>query len=337
MIVALVTVAGRLALAAAVVLGLVGAAGAPPAQAAEYVIKLGHVLPTNEPIHQAFERMAQRVKERTKGRVEIQVFPASQIGSNKDTYEQARMGAPVMVHIDPGYASELGDEDIGILNGPFLYDSWDQAKKLLASPLVQKMNDNIRQKGSLRILSWGYYFGQRHIISDRGYPTPGDIKSRKVRVPPNPMWVETFKSMGAVPTPLQWAEVYSGLAQRVVDAAEAPLSTLYGSKLHEVKKVVTLTGHFKAVTGVGIGEQYYQSLPKDVQQILAEEAVEGGNWVAPVTIQKEDEWKGLMSKAGVTFVPADAEQYRKATAATYGAFPKWSPGLYDRVQAILRN
>lgn len=319
------------------VCGVLALAACPaPAHAAEYVIKLGHVLAASEPIHQAFERMAGRVKERTQGRVEIQVFPNSQLGSNKDTYEQARLGAPVMAHIDPGYASELGDTDIAIFGGPFLYDSWDQARKLLASPLVQKMNDNIRQKGSLRILSWGYYFGSRHVISDRGYPTPGEIKGRKVRVPPNPMWVETFKAMGAVPTPLQWSEVYSGLSQGVVDAAEAPLSTLYGSKLYEVKKVVTLTGHFKAVTGVSISEGYFQSLPKDIQQIIQEEAEEGGRWVAPITLQKEDEFKQTLAKAGVTFVPADADAYRKATAATYNAFPKWTPGLYDRVRALLQ-
>ena len=106
--------------------------GAGPVVAADYVIKLGHVIAPSEPIHQAFERMAERVKERTKGRVEIQVYPNSQLGSNKDTYEQARMGAPVMAHIDPGYASELGDTDIAILGGPFLYDSWDQAKKIIA-------------------------------------------------------------------------------------------------------------------------------------------------------------------------------------------------------------
>ena len=137
-----------------IVTGLCLAAG--PALAAEYVIKLGHVIAPSEPIHQAFERMAERVKERTKGRVEIQVYPNSQLGSNKDTYEQARMGAPVMAHIDPGYASELGDTDIAILGGPFLYDSWDQAKKIIASPLVQKVNDNIRTRGGFRILSWGY-------------------------------------------------------------------------------------------------------------------------------------------------------------------------------------
>ena len=315
----------------------VGLVAAPaPAPAAEFVIKLGHVLPTNEPIHQANERMAQRIKEKTKGRVEIQVFPASQIGSNRDTYEQARMGAPVICHIDPGYAAELGDLDIAIMNGPFLFESWDQAKKVLTSPLVAAMNENLRKKGNIRVLSWGYYFGQRHIISDRGYRTPEEIKNKKVRVPPNVMWVETFKAMGAVPTPLQWAEVYQGLAQGVVDAAEAPLSTLLGSKLHEVKKVITLTGHFKAVVGLAIGEQYFQSLPKDIQQLLVDEAEENGRWVSPITIQKEDEFKQALAKGGVTFVQADTEAYRNATLATYKAFPKWTPGLYERVQAAMK-
>ena len=123
--------------------------------------------------------MAQRVKEKTKGRVEIQVFPNSQIGSNQDTYEQARMGAPVICHIDPGYAAELGDPDIAIMNGPFLFDSWDQAKKILTSPLVGAMNENLLKNGKIRVLSWGYYFGQRHIISDKGYPHPAEIKGRR--------------------------------------------------------------------------------------------------------------------------------------------------------------
>jgi TRAP-type C4-dicarboxylate transport system substrate-binding protein len=109
------------------------------------------------------------------------------------------------------------------------------------------------------------------------------------------------------------------------------LSTLLGSKLHEVKKVITLTGHFKAVVGLAIGEQYFQSLPKDIQQLLAEEAEENGRWVSPITIQKEDEFKQALAKGGVTFVQADTEAYRKATLATYKAFPKWTPGLYERV------
>ena len=315
--------------------GLLLAAG--PVAAADYVIKLGHVIAPSEPIHQAFERMAERVKERTKGRVEIQVYPNSQLGSNKDTYEQARMGAPVMAHIDPGYASELGDTDIAILGGPFLYDSWDQAKKIIASPLVQKVNENIRTRGSFRILSWGYYFGSRHVISDKGYPSPADIKGRKVRVPPNPMWVETFKSMGAVPTPLQWSEVYSGLSQGVVDAAEAPLSTLYGSKLFEVKKVVTLTGPLQ---GRDRRRHRRDLLPDAARRTSSRSSRKrrrrAGAGSRRSRIQKEDEYRQTLTKAGVTFVQADAEAYRKATAATYNAFPKWSPGLYDRVREVLK-
>jgi TRAP-type C4-dicarboxylate transport system substrate-binding protein len=72
----------------------------------------------------------------------------------------------VICHIDPGYAAELGDLDIAIMNGPFLFESWDQAKKVLASPLVGAMNQNLLNNGKIRVLSWGYYFGQRHIISD---------------------------------------------------------------------------------------------------------------------------------------------------------------------------
>ena len=133
-------------------------------------------------------------------------------------------------------------------------------------------------------------------------------------MPPNVMWVETFKSMGAVPTPLQWAEVYQGLSQGVVDAAEAPLSTLLGSKLYEVKKVITLTGHFKAVIGLAIGEHFFQSLPKDIQQILRR-----GGGERPLGVADHDPERGR--------VQADPRQGRRhVRPGRHRGVPEGHPG-----------
>jgi hypothetical protein len=125
----------------------------------------------------------------------------------------------------------------------------------------------MRKEGWLLALNW-----YRAAASSPPAPAIREMKARKSS-PPNIMWKETIQAMGGAPTPLEWAEVYTGLAQKVVDAAEAPLSTLLGSRLYEVAKVITLTAHFKAITGMVIGEKFFQGLPPNVQKILEEEAL----------------------------------------------------------------
>jgi TRAP-type C4-dicarboxylate transport system substrate-binding protein len=161
------------------------------------------------------------------------------------------------------------------------------------------------------------------------------MRGKKVRVPPNIMWKETIQAMGGAPTPLEWAEVYTGLGQKVVDAAEAPLSTLLGSRLYEVAKVITLTGHFKAITGMVIGDKFFQTLPPDVRKVLEEEAVRAGDEMSAMTLAKQEEFTKALREKGVTFVQGDAAAYEKATQVVYTKFPKWTPGIYERVKAEL--
>jgi tripartite ATP-independent transporter DctP family solute receptor len=306
------------------------------AWAQNITIRVGHVLAPSEATHIVALEVAKRVSERTNGRVEIRVFPGAQLGPPRDVYEQARLGAPVMGHIDPGFLALFGVPDFAIMNGPFLFDNVDQINRLVASPLVAEWKRTVRQNG-LHVIALNWYFGERHIISNRAFPTPTDLRGVKMRVPPNPVWIETFRTLGAVPVTLQWVEVYSGLQQGVVDAAEAPLSTLYGSKLHEVARTVTLTGHFKAVSGWVIGERFWRTLPRDVQQILTEEFQRGGERMTRMTIEGQEGFRRKLEAAGVRFVTPNVAAYAEASQGFYANFPGWTPGLHARVRQIIEG
>ena len=106
---------------------------------------------------------------------------------------------------------------------------------------------------------------------------PEDMAGMTVRVPPNTMWLETFKAMGGRPTTVQWSEVYNALQQNVVTSAEAPLGSLWGSKLHEVRKVISMTGHFTAFVMWPINAGYFNKLAADVQRVLLEEGRRAGD------------------------------------------------------------
>jgi tripartite ATP-independent transporter DctP family solute receptor len=318
-------------------LGLAFGAGgkeAAPATGDKRVeIKVSHVLPSNEPIHEGLVQMAEAIKARSKGSIDVQIYPNSQLGNNKDNLEQVRRGANLMTLTDPGYVADYVP-DYSIMNGPFLYTDYKACQKLAKSSWHKDLEKQSAEKG-IKILAMDWYFGARHIISGKVIKTPADLKGMKIRVPPNKVWIETFKVIGASPTVLQWSEVYSGLAQGVVDGAEAPLSTLFGSKLYESKKNIALTRHFIAVVGLQMSQKIFDSLSKEQQLIITEEVNNHGSKTSDMVASREDEWKKKLEAAGVVFNDVDGAAFEKASAPFYSQFPEWSPGLYDRVKKAL--
>ena len=312
------------------------AAAAASATAQETIkIRFAHSLSPTEPAHLAAEYFAKNVAARTNGRVQITVFPAEQLGPGKDVNEMIRQGANVMNITDPGYLSDFVP-DVGVLNGPYLVKTPQEYEKLLASDWFKGIEKKLEAAGFKLIMANGF-FGQRELISDKAVRKPEDMAGMTVRVPPNTMWIETFKAMGARPTTVQWSEVYNALQQHVVEGAEAPLGSLWGSKLQETRKVISLTGHFTAFVMWPINTAFFNKLPKDVQQILLEEGHKAGVEMTRLTLASQDEYLAKFKAAGVTIVSdVDIPAFQKATASVYKAFPKWTPGLRETVLANLK-
>ena len=303
--------------------------------AQEIKIRFAHSLSPSEPAHQAAEFFAKNVAARTNGKVQITVFPAEQLGPGKDVNEMIRQGANVMNITDPGYLSDFVP-DVGVLNGPYLIKTPQEYEKLLGSSWFKGIEQKLETAGFKLIMANGF-FGQRHLMSDKPVRKPEDMTGMTVRVPPNTMWIETFKAMGARPATVQWSEVYNALQQNVVQAAEAPLGSLWGSKLQETRKVISMTGHFTAFVMWPINATFFNKLPKDVQQVLIEEGRKAGAEMTRLTLASQDDYIAKFKSAGVTFVSdVDVPAFQKATATVYTAFPKWTPGLRETVLANLK-
>jgi len=326
--------ARRTAVALALALGLAAGIATPAAAQEQIRIRFAHSLSATEPAHQAAEFFAKNVAARTNGRVQIQVFPGEQLGPGKEVNEMIRQGANVMNITDPGYLSDFVP-DIGVLNGPYLIKDPKDYEKLLASDWYKGVEKRLEQAGFKLIMANGF-FGQRHLIADKPVRSPADMAGMTVRVPPNTMWIETFKAMGARPTTVQWSEVYNALQQNVVQAAEAPLGSLWGSKLHETRKVISTTGHFTAFVMWPMNAGYFNRLPADVQRVLLEEGKKAGDEMTRLTLALHDDYVQKFKAAGVTFVDVDNAAFQKITAPVYKAFPKWTPGLHETVMGALK-
>jgi len=299
-------------------------------------INVGHVLSGTEPTHTALAGVAKAVSKRTDGRLTLKLFPDGQLGQNRDMQEQTLAGAAQIAQVDPGYAATLGGiDELNVLGGPFLYDSIDDINAVLDSDLMKEWTDQLEKKG-LHSLTWKFYFGERHIISNKGYPEPKDLKGVKIRIPPNPAWVETFKALPSTGTTMEFSEVYTGMQQGVIDAAEAPLSTLKGTSLNEVGNTITLTGHFKAITGWGTSVKFWNTLPAEYQKILTEEFEAGAKVMTEMTVGQETALRSeFKNKLGVKLVEPNIPAYKKAVLPFYQAFPKWRPGLHEQLLEIM--
>lgn len=321
------------ALALAVSLGL--SLSATFAYSADYLFRIPHVTSANEPVHEALEHFAKLITERSDGRIEAEVYPGGQLGTNLEMFEQVDLGAEIIILADPGYLSNFL-ADFGVLNGPYLLDSPADFQKIIESDWYAGLVNKLRDETNLELLTLNWFFGDRNVISDRPVETVEDFKALAIRVPPNPMWIETFESLGARGEQVAWAEVYGALASGVVDAAEAPLGSIYGASLHENAKTISMTGHFYSWIGLAMNDELYASMPEDLQKVLQTSAIDAGNFMTDLVQKKQSEFIATLEKEGVTFVmEVDRAGMREATIPVYSAFPEWSDGLVDDVRAIL--
>ena len=269
-----------------------------------------------------------------KGRVQIQVFPSEQLGINRDILEQVRQGAPIIQIADPGFMSDYVP-DFGVLNGPYLISGPEEFQKLLDSNWYKELQETTLKAG-FKPLAFNYFFGVRHMLGNKPFKSPNDLKGVTMRIAPNPIWVETFKALGARGVPMPWGEVYGALGQNVVDAVEAPLGSLVGAKLQEQRKTISLTGHFTQFLGLVMNDRMFRGFPADVQQVLQEEAEKAGVMMTQLTIENDKKLLKDLQAQGVTVVSdIDLPAFRAAAGEAYKAFPKWTPGLYERIRKLL--
>lgn len=321
---------GLMLAAAAVTVATVTAAGAQ-----DYRLRFAtSVANTQEASFKEMEAFASRVKERSKGRLELQLFPAEQLGAQKKVNEMISSGANVMNMTDYGQMGQFVP-DAGILAGPYIFGSMAEADKLFASPVFKEVTDRLEQKG-IKVIMPNGLFGARHMLADKPIRKPDDLKGMTMRVPPSPIMVETFKSFGARPTEIPWSEVYNALSSNVANGAEAPFGAIWGSKLQEVRKVVSKTNHQIMFTTWVTSKNFFDGLPADLQAILIEEGRKSAAALTKATLDQDDQFAAQLQKSGVTIVSdVDVPAFQKASAGVYQSLPNLSPGFVDRARAAM--
>lgn len=320
--------------------GAAGAAGivAPSVlRAQEKVLRCGHVLAPTHQFHQGLELAAKEVAATTGGRVKMQVFPSSQLGTERDMNIAIRTGGVDMVLASPGGAS-VHLKELAVIDAPFLFKDNPHWQRVVYGPIGEGWRTKVADASKVRIAGW-FHRGTRHVISRNApYATLAAMKGQKVRVADLPPYPQVFRALGAVPTPIAFAEMYQALQSGVVDGADAPLDTILSQKLFEVSKYANLVAWSFAAPGpILISDPAWQGLQDGDRKALEAALRKASDFVtAAFTDGEESVKKQLVEKGMILVVPTDPDAWREAAAKSIPELAStWGgdAGLYDRIRS----
>lgn len=283
---------------------------------ADYSLKLSTQLNESDPMVDGFKEFKKNVEERTNGNLLIEIYPSAQLGSDEDVIEQTRMGVNIALLTDGGRMANYV-KNIGIIGMPYIVDDYDEILDLVNTPLFKEWEEELANNHGLRVLAFNWYHGPRHFLTNEPIKKPEDLNGLRIRTPGAPVWQESIKAMGATPVALGWTEVYTAMQQEVIDGAEAQHLASYNSRLYEVINYINKTSHFQLINGIVVGDKWFNSLPKEYQTIVLEEAKKAGENTARKVIKLADEYEDRMVEEGMTVIDLDTEVFKNAAQKAY--------------------
>ena len=316
-----------------------GALAAPmvPAFAdkAEFSYKYANNLPVTHPMNLRAKEMADAIRADTKGRVDIQIFPNNQLGSDTDMLSQIRSGGVEFFTLSGLILSTLVPA-ASITGIGFAFPDYEAVWKALDGELGAYVRNQISKAG-LVVMDKIWDNGFRQITSSvKPINNADDLKGMKIRVPPSPLWTSMFKAFDAAPTSINFSETYSALQTKVVDGQENPLAIISTAKLYEVQKYCSMTNHMWDGFWFLANRKAWERLPEDLRVIVAKHINAAGMLeradLAPLNVSVQ---KDLTSKGLVFNVPkTDSFRVHLRQAGFYG---EWKAKYGDEAWAILER
>lgn len=237
----------------------------------ERTIRWGHLNQTDHPVSAGVRKFAELVRAKSGGKLVVQEFPNSQLGNELQQQSALRGGTQEMFSSSTSSLTGIVKE-FGLLDFPFTVSSAEQSDQLVDGPFGDLLRSKLAEKGLVAPVFWD--LGFRHTTNARrAVQTLDDFKGLKLRVIPNPVYVETFKALGVNAVPMAFAEVYGALESKAIDGQENPLSVILSSKLYEVQKYLTASNHAYTTPIVLVGKKFWDKLSPAEQKILHEAAL----------------------------------------------------------------
>ncbi|NSW77327.1 MAG: TRAP transporter substrate-binding protein [Candidatus Atribacteria bacterium] len=299
--------------------------------AAEVTIRLGSAFDPNHILCQAAQKFKDLVEERSNGAIEVQLFLGGAMGSEEECTEAVSIGALEM-QAGGGLPIKTFAPQYYFFDSPYVMKDWNHFQRVWASPLGDKMREEIIKNGNTMYLGV-VYRGVRHFTSNKPVRTPDDLKGIKLRLPQLPTWVKVWEAIGASTVPIALTELFTALQTGVADASEGDVTQILSFRLYEVQKYLTLTGHLVQTGALTINKPFFDKLKKEYQDIVLQAGKEATDWASNTIVAKEAELIKELEAKGMQIIQPDAEAFRaKAKPAVEELFKtEWTVTTWDEV------
>lgn len=293
---------------------------------AEYTIKFSHVVSPDTPKGKAADFFAKRVSELTKGKVEVKVFPNSQLYTDKAVMKALKIGNVQMAV--PSFSKFTGlVPQLQLFDLPFLFRDAKHIHAVMDGAVGKKLKDLVTKKGFVALNYWDNGFKQLS-TSKKPLVLPSDAKGQKFRIMSSKVLEAQFKAVGANPMVLPFSEVYSAMQQGVVDGGENPLSNFYTKKFYEVQSSLTLSNHGYLGYLVVMSKRFWDKFPADLKPKIIQAMNEATAYERKEAAALEgvflDKIKAYAKKSGklkiITLTPEQREAWRKVMVTIYPKF-----------------
>ncbi len=299
------------------------------------VLRLGHIYDPSHAWHKGAEMAAEIVAKETQNRIQIEIYPSSQLGTEPEILEQTLFGS---IDIAEAGAGQLGTlfKPINVLEMPYTFRDNDHVLSFAKSDIAAELWEDFRAEFGGKIIgvsSWGV----RQLTSNRPINTPADLDGFKLRVPEQTITVAYGKAMGANPTPIAYAEAYLALQQGVVDGLENPMSSIQAMKFYEVQDVINLTKHVTNTCFFVMNDDKFESLSDSDQEIILDAFEQSSQYIVELLNEDDASLVAFFEEQGLTVNQPDIQSFVEATASMPQEFSDWWSDYGTDLHARIQN
>jgi len=295
----------------------------------QFVLKFSHVVSPNTPKGKAATFFEQRLEELSEGRIDVQVYPSSQLYKDNAVLKALKLDSVQMAA--PSF-SKFGKivPQLALFDLPFLFKDMDHLHRVQDGEVGQKLKDMVNAKGYIALNFCDNHFKQLS-SSTKALINPDDAAGQKFRIMSSKVLESQFHALNANPQMMPFSEVYSGLQQGVIDGQENTISNIYTKKFHEVQKYITITNHGYLGYLVIMSEKFWNSLPADLQvnvmQAIDEATFKEREYAEELNTKQFNEIKAYASRTGnlriITLTDQQKDAWRQVVSKIY-------PEFYDK-------
>lgn len=306
--------------------------GCTSTQPTSYVFRVGHVANEDHAWHQAFVYFKDIVKDRSQGKIQVEVYPAEQLGKEIEVIRGIQAGIVEMT-LTAGTLQNW-TEIAGFCETPFLLKDSAHLHKVVDGPIGKRIENEILEVTGMRCV--GYFErGARHLTSNRPIRHPDDLNGIIIRTPNVPSYVAAWEALGAKPTPMAFSEVFTSLQQGTIEAQENPFAMIRSASFAEVQDYLNLTGHLISWTYIVVGEKQFQAMPQELQEIFLAAVKDMQAYEHGMFLRNERRIQKELKEKGMEFIEVDKQAFSdKCSDALYNRLSPEMQKIYKEIEAL---